>query len=430
MPRGVEDKWPDVEQALALGAECAWSVTEVGRRLGRPEPSTRKWLTRIGVLDQFQANRGDPVKIKPADDIEVTDPARVKAEQDKALIRALKRDNAAYAEALASQEQFFQRFVEAAKLPVTPLKLATRKQNPKAPSRSIIAPIYDQQFGQFVRATDTPGGRGEFSVAVFDKRLARWVDGLTSIMAQQAKAYRIDELILPFGGDHVEGDEIFAGQPWQLELDPCQQVWELAGKMNDAVREVVRFAREEIGVKYIAAYGVDDNHGKVGGKRGGARPATYSWNWLFLKTLFELHLRGVPIDQTAIEPGGSLFFRCAGHEFQMIHGHQIRGWGGLPFYGLTKFDGRSIRMHNIIYRYLLMGHHHQRAEIPNGAGETLVSGDWVGANNLSGLITAASRPQQSVITVARKWGVTATERIYFTEADEAYRSPAVYGAAA
>ena len=197
--------------------------------------------------------------------------------------------------------------------------------------------------------------------------------------------------------------------------------------METAIREVVQFAVSELGIQHIGCYGVDDNHGKVGGKRGGARPATYSWNWLFLKILFEQRLAKDRIDEFAIEPGGSLFFRCAGHEFQLIHGHQVRGWGGLPFYGLTKFDGRSIRLHNKIYRYLLMGHHHQPGVIPNGAGETIVSGDWVGANNLSGMITAASRPQQNVLFVAKKWGITGIERVYFQDADEAYGEPHVYG---
>ena len=290
----------------------------------------------------------------------------------------------------------------------------------------MIAPCYDQQFGQFVRPTDTPGNQGNFSVEVFDQRLERWVDGVCGIMAKRYEGYQLDELILPLGGDHVEGDDIFPGQSWQLELDPPRQVWTLAEKMEVAYTEIIRFAKEEMGVEHIGMYGVDDNHGAVGGKKAGARPKTYSWNWLYLKILFD-KLREQPVDQFAIEPGGALFFKTKGHEFQMIHGHQVRGWGGLPFYGLTRFDGRSIRLHSRIYRYLLMGHHHQPAEIPNGAGETIMSGDWVGANNLSGLLQSASRPQQKIIFVSEQWGVDGTERLYFQDADSAYEPTMIYG---
>jgi hypothetical protein len=62
--------------------------------------------------------------------------------------------------------------------------------------------------------------------------------------------------------------------------------------------------------------------------------------------------------------------------------------------------------------------------------ETIVSGDWVGANNLSGVITAASRPQQKVIYVAEKWGVSSTERIYLTDTDAALEPSPVYGLSA
>lgn len=386
-----------------------------------PARSTQKFHSRACGQRAANARRtGGAVPVAAP-----TDRERIKSDQKAIELKGLRSENALLRKRLAGEEDFFDRIVEATSIPVEIPKYRTHHQTKSKTPNSAVAPIFDQQFGQFVRPSDTPGNRGGFSVDVFDQRLARYVDGVTGVLAKRALGYRIDELVLCMGGDHVEGDEIFPGQSWQLELDPPRQVWELSLKMDSAIREIVRFAREEVGVKKIGLYGVDDNHGAVGGKRAGARPKTYSWNWLFLKILFD-RLRNDPIDQFAIEPGGALFFRCAGHEFQLIHGHQIRGWGGLPFYGLTKFDGRSIRLHNRLYRYLLMGHHHQPGEIPNGAGETIVSGDWVGANNLSGLMTAASRPQQKVLFVSRKLGVDATERIYFTEADSAYEQTPVY----
>lgn len=399
-----------------------WTFVRIAEAYGVGEASVRRFVQKHSIPKP-------KVRVTFSEPEPVDDPARVRAEQDRALIVSLRRENAEYAKALAKQEAFFDRIVDAVRVPVTVPKYKAAKQAARKPARSVIAPVYDQQFGQFVRPDDTPGNRGGFDVEVFDQRLARWVEGVTSVLERYATAYRVEELILPFGGDHVEGDEIFPGQAWQLELDPPRQVWELALKMDSALREVIRFARTEIGVKYLAVYGITGNHGAVGGRRGGARPKTYNWDWLFLKILLD-RLRAEPIDEAAIEPGGALFFRCAGHEFQAIHGDQIKGWGGIPFYGLTRFDARSIRLHNTIYRYLLMGHHHQPAQIPNGAGETIVSGDWVGANNLSGVITAASRPQQAVIFVAPKWGITGVERIYFQDAVEAYQATPTYGQAA
>lgn len=411
--------WPDDDDLRDLVHEKG--IEKSAKKLGVAVPSLKSRL-RYRQIRWANAPKAAAVVAK---EVEVDDPMRVKMTQMDATIKALKKENKAYSEALADQEQFFNQIVEETRVPVKKPKLNKKRQSPSKPKMSALLPIYDQQFGQFVRPSDTPANRGGYSVEVFDERLARYVEAAKGILADKATAYNLDEMFIPMGGDHIEGDEIFAGQSWQLELDPPRQVWMLAEKMEVAIRDIVRFAKEEVGIPKIALYGVDDNHGKVGGKRGGARPATYSWNWLFLKILFD-KLRAEPINQFAIEPGGSLFFRCASHEFQMVHGHNIRGFGGLPFYGLVKYDGRSIRLHNRIYRYLLMGHHHQTAEIPNGSGETIVSGDWVGANNLSGAINAASRPQQKILFVSEKWGIASTERVYFQDAHEAYAPSEIY----
>jgi hypothetical protein len=384
--------------------------------------AVRRFLAKKAI------GRPAPTQAEP---VAVDDPLRVKIDALQAQLSVSQKEIKAYAKALATQEEFYARIVEASRVPVkTPSYRVKPRAKTSKPSRSVVVPIYDQQFGQLVRPSDTPGGRGEYSSAIYDQRQKRWLEGVTGNIRDYAESHQIEELVIVFGGDHVEGDEIFAGQPWQLELDPCRQVWELACKMDAAVTELVRFAKEEIGVPWIACYGVDDNHGKVGGKRSGARPSTYSWNWLFL-TLLKDKLRAQPIDQFEHDPAGAIFFYAAGLEFQAVHGHHnIKGWGGIPYYGIQRYDAKSVRLHNRLFRFLLMGHIHQPAEITVGSGaEAIVSGDWVGANNLSGPIAAASRPQQKVLYAASKWGITETARIYLTDAEEAFEPSPIYGRA-
>lgn len=420
----MKHAWPDddtfVKEVVAHGSAAAYAKT-----YKMPASTVRAALSSRGLMERVQA--GLTPEFAATDVVEDRD-AR-KAVESAAELKHLRAQNKKLTEAVVDQEAFFDRIVEASRLPVKTPTYRRPRPRTSLPARSVITPLYDLQFGQFVRPGDTPGGRGSFSVEVFDKRLVRWTEGVCGNIRDYAKSHRVEEFIIPLGGDLVEGDEIFAGQAWQLEIDPCEQVWNLAGKLETAIREVVRFAREEVGAKWVAAYGITGNHGKVGGKRGGARPNTYNWDWLLLKMLQD-KLRAEPIDQFEIESGGALFFHCAGHEFQAVHGDQVRGWGGLPFYGLAKFDARSMRLHSRLYRYLLMGHHHQAGEVPNGSGETIISGDWVGANNLSGMMTAASRPQQKVLYVAKKWGVTETARIYFQTVEDAYAPSAIHGQAA
>jgi hypothetical protein len=356
----------------------------------------------------------------------VDDPLRLAVDKLQLQNKTLKKENSEYAKIFASRQIFLDQIREVVSTPVEVSQYKVAHQKRGRPEESCIVPVFDQQYGQQVTREDTPGGRGEYNTDIFDERLDRWLDAATGIIGKRAKGYNIKELIIPLGGDQVEGDEIFAGQAWQLQITPPEQVWQLSEKMSVAIKKLIKFAKEEIGVEWISIYGVDDNHGKVGGKRSGARPSVYSWNWLFQQILFD-KLAGEPIDEFATDPGGSLFFYCAGHEFQLIHGHQIKGWGGIPYYGINKFESKSIRLHNRAYKYLLMGHIHQPAEISNGAAEAIVSGDWVGPNNLSGQMVAGSRPQQKVIFVSERWGVSNTERIYFQEASEAFAKTQIFG---
>ena len=366
--------------------------------------------------------------VPPPEAVPVDDPLRIKTVQQDALISQLRSEIKQYDKALATQEEFFARVVEQSRVPVTVPKFKTVKaKRDGLPRLTAVIPIYDCQYGQHVKMADVVGLRGEFSSQIFDHRLKRWTETVIRLLRDKAASNTFDELIIPLGGDQVEGDEIYAGMPWQLEMDPIRQMLEIAEKLAVAIEAIIRVAKEELGIPWVSAYAVPGNHGKVGGKRGGARPATYSWDYGAFEILKD-KLRAQPIDEFVIRADGALFFYAAGHEFQMIHGDEIRGWGGIPYYGIARFDAKSVRLHNRLYRYLIMGHIHQPAEITTGSGaETLVSGDWVGPNNLTRHIVAGSRPQQRIIWVNEDHGVVGTDRVFLTDGVDAFEPTEIHG---
>lgn len=416
-------------------------VLAEARKLSREDtrPSLAKLAARLG----FKANtlgvkladegwRGEVdslLKARVAAPREVADPLRLKVDQQDAALKALRRENTAYAKELASREAFFDRIVETLHVPVEPPKLKVAAQDKALPARRVVAPIFDVQLGQLILPEDTPSGRGAYSLAIFEKRLARWYEGVTGSLRDYAESHRITSLTVPLGGDFVEGHGIFAGQEWKLEIDPARQVWEFASKFGGAdgglgtLQHLIRFAKQELGVPKIDLYAVPGNHGKVGGKKAGALHSTHSWDWLCAKLLKD-KLRAEPIDSFEIEPGGKCYFRVGGSVFLMIHGDEIKGSLSIPFYGASRYDSKAIRAGHVIHDYLMLGHHHTPAEIEQGGGgETLWSGAWVGDSELSRFMGAASRPQQRVYFLAEKWGISEVSRIYFDESDVA-RSPA------
>lgn len=431
MPEKV--RWPEPE-ALVEAAGSAVSVTDLSRRLGVHRRSLTDYLDREGLRERVDAAlgstppspEGSGEDTPPSlDERPIDDPARLREDQREAERKHLRRENRQLRERFANREAVVERIVEAARVPVRVPEYRVAEQDPELPARSCIAPLYDLQYGQLVRPSDTPLDVGEFDSTIFDERAARYVEAVTGSLRDYAASHQLEELVFALGGDFVEGADIFAGQAWQLEKDPARQTVDLASRMEQMLRELIRFAKEEVGVERIGIYAVPGNHGKVGGKRSGATPATMSWDWLFAMMLRD-KLRGEPVDQFVIEPAGVLLFETAGHVFLTIHGDEVKGWGGLPFYGLAKYDGKAIRLARLVYDYCLLGHHHQPASIPNGSGgEFIVSGDWVGGNNLSKFLAAASRPQQRILFVSRKFGITENVPIYFTESSARSR-PHVY----
>lgn len=385
-------------------------ATGAADRLGLKVATLREHLKREGL-----PTRRAPRQVEERE-IPVDDPDKVKIDQLEAENKELTKRCNDYAGKMASQEAFLERCVEVMRRPVAAPKLRRKSQGKGLPHRAAIAPVFDIQYGQLVQPEDTPGGRGAYSTEIFDRRLARWFDGITGAIRLYAANHRITDLVVPLGGDFVEGHEIFAGQAWQLEVDPARQLWEFTEKFDATLRELIAFAKQEIGIPRIRLYGVPGNHGKVGGKKAGATHTTHSWDWLCLMLLRD-KLRAQPIKEFAIEPAGVLYFEAAEHLFLMIHGDEIKGWGGLPFYGLSRYDGKAIRQGQQIHDYLILGDKHVPAELDQGGGgETLMQPAWVGENNLSRQLGAAARPGQRLYFVAPKWGVTETARIHFEEA--------------
>jgi hypothetical protein len=406
-------------KVIANHYTMAGSIRGAARTLGYAESALRKWAkSDPDIATIFGTN----VEESP------TALASKAAE-----IRDLRGKVKKLSEALGQRDEHLEQIVEAARLPVTRpsyREAIVHDDDHGLPKRSIILPIFDIQYGQHVHQEDVAFGRGGFSEEVFDTRLAMYVRKVKAFLSDRATATNFTELHIPLGGDLVEGDQIYPGMAWQLEKDPIRQVLDIRTKLSTALREIIRFAKEELGVESIAIYAVPGNHGKVGGKRSGAIPATYSWDYLAAVLILD-DLREEPIDLKVNAPGGAILFSSLGHKFLTIHGDEIKGVMGIPFYGLAKADGRFIRMSEIVHDYLLMGHHHQPANIPNGSGgATIVSGDWVGPNNLSRQIMAGSRPQQSVLLISSKHGLVEEAHIYLDGEDRSNReTPPLYSVA-
>jgi hypothetical protein len=400
-----------IEAAKKSGAT---RVDEVAAALGLSPSTTHSQIRILGIRAELHAvlranaaGAEPPVPMDPA-----TREGRQQLNTD-ALIKDLKRENKRLSALLLDQENLVDRMVAATTepLPKPRFRVKARSGSSK-PKRDLLLPVFDCQFGQRVKPEDTPGGIGGFDSKIFEERLGLYVETLSSIMRTYASGHDIENIVFALGGDMVEGDEIYRGMEWHLELHPAEQVLGMRDLLGHAI-EAVMEAGAAVGAKGASVLCVPGNHGRVGGKKGGARPASYSWDYLVFR-LLEERLAKFPLKTFAIEPAGACYFEVKGNLFGMIHGDEMKSWGGIPFYGITRTDARMIRTANVIPDYVLAGHHHQPASIPTGYGEFLMSGNFVGGNNLSRFV-GSNTPSQWAFGVSEQHGVCDRFLIYLDE---------------
>jgi hypothetical protein len=349
--------------------------------------------------------------------VDVTTAEGRRAANRNAEIAYLRKENKRVSALLLDQENLVDRVINAA---VEPRERPRFKPRTTAATgdrrRDVVLPLFDMQFGSKIIPEDTIGGIGGFDTQIFRKRMQLYVDKVTARLVDYGKSHTYDSLIFAFGGDLVEGDEIFPEQVWQLELNPVEQVVQLVDILEGMVHEIMGVAVEELGFGAVSAMCVLGNHGRVGGKRKAGRGKTYSWDYLVCEML-KTRMKNYPWHRFEIEKGGACYFDSKGHTFAMIHGDQVKGWGGIPFYGLTRHDAKLVRTLSTVYDYLLLGHHHQPASIPIGFARHLMSGNWVGGTNLSEYV-GSNIPSQNMYFVSENYGAADSSEIFLQTKDQ------------
>jgi hypothetical protein len=254
----------------------------------------------------------------------------------------------------------------------------------KRREESLILTLSDLHYG---KRTPT------FNTRVFLRRLGRLRDRLIRTVDLFRPRFHFSEIVLAVLGDVVDGDGIYPTHPHHtepsnadLQTDRCSEA--LVG-LVEALAESFPKVRVEA---------IPGNHGRVG------RHAHEAANWdvgvyrlLRLKTA---HLPNVRVYYTGwedaaktVRSGGradvsnrteNLFlrtFEVRGHRYLLYHGHGVKMYQGIPWYGI---QNRVLRWSTTEqlggFEAVMMGHFHTTGfsvvnQIKTFLSGTLVSGD-------------------------------------------------------
>lgn len=420
MPKGKKWKWFSKEELQHIAAQHT-SLSSIARELGVSKSTFIDHLDARGYKDEVYRSLNEGIDLNLKHDV-LSKEGREGYARDSEL-KSLRKEAKRLQKAVFDQEAALERFVEASNEPrVAPGFEFRSVDGPK--KRDAILHMSDWHYGQLVLPESTAGGVNFFNRDVFEQRLGKYVDSVCATLEDFSGAYTLENLIFALGGDMVEGYGVFEGQEWHLWEDPMVQVVNACDLYSAAMHEIMGVAIENCGVKNVSVMAVPGNHGKPGGRKAGATPSTYSYDWLLYK-LLEKELKNYPIFNYAIEPAGECYFVSQEHTFSMHHGDEIRGWAGLPFYGIARHDAKTIRTNHVINDYALLGHHHQQAEIPVGYGIAYISGNAVGPNNLKRFVGGGPASQR-LLFVSKEHGAAWPLTIYLQSKEERLIRPTVH----
>ena len=271
-----------------------------------------------------------------------------------------------------------------------------------------VALLSDMQTGKI-----TP----DYNSDVARERVMKYADKVIELATIQEQHHPVRHCIVPMLGDMVEGVDIFPGQQWLIDSTLYDQVF------NTTPVILADFARRLLQhFDTVTVHAVDGNHGRIG-RKGQYGPMDNADRMVY--RVLELLMKDEPrFTLKMTDPDGERnwfqVMELGAYSALLIHGDQIRGSMGFPWYGLGKKVnswaagglGRGTTFQDVF-----MGHYHQLSLIPLNHRNVYANGSTESYNTFAQeTLAAQSEPSQWLLFVDPVKGrVTASYGVHLRE---------------
>lgn len=234
----------------------------------------------------------------------------------------------------------------------------------------------------------------EYNYSIAIKRVQTLTQNFIDFCKLQQNVYKIKEVVIPCIGDMVSGDihdelKITNEWPVTVQVTKCSELFSLM------VSEISRFF--PVRIEYVSW----DNHSrltkKMQFKQGGENSYNYITGYISrekLSKISNIEFNLYSQDKALID--------IQGFNYLIEHGGHIKGWAGLPWYGIERLVGleSKARMNDFNRRFskLIIGHFHQ----PLKTLYYLVNGSLSGTNELDHAVGRFCKPCQVAFFVHPK----------------------------
>ena len=245
-----------------------------------------------------------------------------------------------------------------------------------------------------------------YNLDEFHRRMELFTEKIILIHDIIAQTIPIERIVIMDLGDLVSGQGIFANQAWKTQVHVLKQIYaEAAPEFISQNLALLEYA------PVVEDHYVPGNHGRTGKEY----PDEVNFDNVLSQDIWR---RFEFINRVEVYPewGWFKYVDIYGWRFLMMHGHLVRSWLGIPWYGLvTKGMKWQGSMPKGPWQYLVHGHFHVQFTFPWNMIEkgrsrgfriisngSLVSDDDFALEQLG----MASSPAQVVFGVHPEHGIT------------------------
>lgn len=244
------------------------------------------------------------------------------------------------------------------------------------PSKTIGEPLTyvlhltDLHNGE-VTKKDEVDGFGEFNPEIFDQRLERLGNNVIEHIKVLRAGYQIPKLHILGTGDYISGAihkelEVTNAYPPPVQAVNC-------GYRLGALVAMFAPHFEHVETDWITL----DNHGRLTQKNQAAEGGENNWGYVVAHSIRQ-HVRALSNVSVKIHAKASALIPIGSERYLTFHGHQIKGWAGIPYYGFERRVAmeavKRMNAEGAEFTKLCFGHFHVAADTPT----------WVSGGSLSG----------------------------------------------
>jgi hypothetical protein len=265
-----------------------------------------------------------------------------------------------------------------------PTKSATPPRQKKAAKETaevVLAHATDWQLGKKTVS---------YGIKTCGDRMLQFTEKTIQLTNIQRADHPVDEMVLMFGGDMVEGITIFPGQAWEVEAHLFEQLFEAARIMEMMVRT---FSEHYSKVSVVCEFG---NHGRLG--RKGELPAHDNIDAMAYR-IAQDRTRDVKNVTWQMSNDWYQIVTVGSYKALLVHGDEIKSFGGnTPAFGILRKANAWATGVVEDFQDVYMGHWHtpMALTMANG-GRVFVTGSPESHNEYAReFIAAVGKPSQRV----------------------------------